>query len=95
MSQENRKKAEELVKNVLHKKSFMVLSQEEKLFIIDEYQEEMKIESKDYETYLQLDEIDKLNNILVLVLKDYLGSWHVSSEEMKEISEYIATISKK
>ena len=91
---EKRADAELLIKKVLQEKSFLVLTQADKLLIIDAYDDEMRIESINYEEYLLLDESEKLNNILVLVLKDYLGSWHVSSEEMKEISDYIQSISK-
>jgi hypothetical protein len=91
---EKRADAELLIKKVLQEKSFLVLTQADKLLIIDAYDDEMRIESVNYEEYLLLDESEKLNNILVLVLKDYLGSWHVSSEEMKEISDYIQSISK-
>jgi hypothetical protein len=92
--EEKRADAELLIKKVLQEKSFLVLTQEDKSLIIDVYDDEMRIESTNYEEYLLLDESEKLNNILVLVLKDYLGSWHVSTEEMKEISDYIQSISK-
>jgi len=94
MEQIERMDAEILIKKVLKEKSFRILTEEEKTFLFDVYSFDMKVACKDYEKYLLLSESEKLANILVLVLKEYMGSWHVTSEEMKEISEYIQTISK-
>ena len=92
--EEKRETAELLIKKVLEKKSYLILTEEEKLMIINAYSDEMRIENKDYERYLSLSVIEKLDNIVVLVLKEYLGSWHVSSSEMNEISEYMKDIVK-
>lgn len=86
--------AEILIKKILKEKSFLILTEEEKSFLFDVYSDDMKIASKNYEEYLALTDSEKLSNILVLVLKEYLGSWHVSTAEMKEISNYIESISK-
>jgi len=94
MEQNRREKAELLVKKVLQEKSFLSLSEEDKSFLIEEYSDEMKIQSKDYGEYLSLPTEQKLVNIIVSVLKEYIGSWHVSTKEMKEISQYLETISK-
>jgi len=92
--EEKRETAELLIKKVLEQKSYLILTEEEKLMIINAYSDEMRIENKDYERYLSLSVIEKLDNIVVLVLKEYLGSWHVSSSEMNEISEYMKDIVK-
>ena len=92
--EEKRETAELLIKKVLEQKSYLILTEEEKLMIIDAYSDEMRIENKDYERYLSLSVIEKLDNIVVLVLKEYLGSWHVSSSEMSEVSEYMEGIVK-
>jgi len=95
MAQSSTEKAELLIKKVLKEKSFESLSKEDRDFLIEEYSDEMKIESKNYDEYLSLPTQKKLVNIIVYSLKEYLGSWHVSTQEMKEISEYLAIISKK
>ena len=92
--EEKRETAGLLIKKVLEQKSYLILTEEEKLMIIDAYSDEMRIEKKDYERYLSLSVIEKLDNIVVLVLKEYLGGWHVSSSEMNEISEYMKDIVK-
>jgi len=89
-----RDEAEILIKKVLQEKSFLILTENEKKLIIESYTDEMKIESKNYDEYLSLSQNEKLTNILVFVLKEYLGSWHVSSDEMKEISDYMKEINK-
>jgi len=94
MEQNRREKAELLVRKVLEEKSFESLSEGDKSFLIDEYSDEMKIESKNYDDYLALSVQQKLVNIIIYSLKEYLGSWHVSTQEMNEISEYLKTISK-
>lgn len=94
MEQNRREKAELLIKKVLEEKSFTSLTEEDKSFLIDEYSDEMKIVSKNYDEYLALPTQQKLVNIIIYSLKEYLGSWHVSTKEMQEISEYLETISK-
>jgi len=93
MEQERRNEAELLIKKVLKEKSFLVLTENEKHFLIDVYNDEMKIASDDYENYQKLPESQKLVNILILALKEYIGSWHVSTKEMEDISKYIESIS--
>lgn len=93
MEQERRNEAELLIKKVLKEKSFLVLTENEKHFLIDVYNDEMKIASDDYENYQKLPESQKLVNIVILALKEYIGSWHVSTKEMEDISKYIESIS--
>lgn len=93
MEQERRNEAELLIKKVLKEKSFLVLTENEKHFLIDVYNDEMKIASDDYENYQKLPESQKLINIVILALKEYIGSWHVSTKEMEDISKYIESIS--
>lgn len=93
MEQERRIEAEILIKKVLKEKSFLNLTEEEKIFLIDVYSDDMKEASSNYKKYLLLSESEKLVNIVILVLKEYMGSWHVSTDEMKDISEYIKNIS--
>ncbi len=94
MEQQKKEQAEILIKKVLEEKSFLVLTQEEKTFLIDVYSDEMKVASSDYEKYLALNETDKLVDIVLVALKEYMGSWHVSTEEMNDLSEYIKGIKK-
>jgi len=94
MEKEKREKAEIIIKKILQEKSLSVINQDEKAFLFDVYSDDMKIASKDYELFLTLPESEKLINIILVVLKEYIGSWHVSPEEMKQLSEYIKTISK-
>ncbi|MGB5866492.1 MAG: hypothetical protein WBG69_01350 [Arcobacteraceae bacterium] len=91
---QQREQAEILIKKVLEEKSFLVLTQEEKTFLIDEYSDEMKVASSDYEKYLALSESEKLVDIVLVALKEYMGSWHVSTEQMNELSEYMKGIVK-
>lgn len=93
MEQERRNEAELLIKKVLKEKSFLVLTENEKHFLIDVYNDEMKIASDDYVNYQKLPESQKLVNIVILALKEYIGSWHVSTKEMEDISKYIESIS--
>jgi len=93
MEQERRNEAELLIKKVLKEKSFLALTENEKHFLIDVYNDEMKIASDDYENYQKLPESQKLINIVILALKEYIGSWHVSTKEMEDISKYIESIS--
>jgi len=93
MEQERRNEAELLIKKVLKEKSFLALTENEKHFLIDVYNDEMKIASDDYENYQKLPESQKLVNIVILALKEYIGSWHVSTKEMEDISKYIESIS--
>jgi len=86
--------AEALIKKVLTEKSFLTLTEKEKAFLIEFYNDDMKSASKNYEEYLLLSESEKLVDIVVLALKEYIGNWHVSTKEMQEISEYLETISK-
>ncbi|PIF04220.1 MAG: hypothetical protein CSA86_02555 [Arcobacter sp.] len=90
--EENRQEAQKLIQKVLKEKSFLILTEEEKALIIEVYNDDMKAESKNYKKYLTLNQNEKLKNILVLTLKDYLGSWHISTQEMEEISQYIQDI---
>jgi hypothetical protein len=94
MEQTRRAEAEVLIKKVLKEKSFLNLTEKEKIFLIDVYSDDMKEASRNYEKYLLLSESEKLVNIVVLVLKEYIGSWHVTTDEMKEISDYLQSISK-
>jgi len=94
MEQCRRDEAAILIKKVLQEKSFLILTENEKELIIDSYSDEMKIESKNYDKYLSLSLNEKLTNIVLFAIKEYLGSWHVSSDEMKEISEYMKEINK-
>jgi len=88
-----REEAEKLIQKILKEKSFSVITQDEKNFLFEEYTDEMKIESKSYEKYLGLSDTEKLENIMVHSLKEYIGGWHVTPEEMSEISNYIQSFS--
>jgi len=94
MTQDRRKDAERLVKLVLEKKSFLILSEDDKRLILDVFEDDMKVESNDYKKYCSLSESKKLENIVIYNLKVYLGNWHVSSDEMEDISEYMKNITK-
>jgi len=93
MEEDKRVEAEKLIKKVLQEKSFLILTEEDKIFLVEEYSDDMKIASKNYEEYLLLPESQKLVNIVVLALQEYLGNWHVSTDEMKDISDYLQSIS--
>ena len=94
MEEVRRVEAEVLIKKVLKEKSFLILSAQEKTFLFDVYSDEMKVASNNYDEYLLLSESEKLVNIVILVLKEYMGNWHVTPEEMKEISEHLHNIAK-
>jgi len=94
MEQKRRQEAEILVKKILQEKSFLNLTQEDKTLLFDVYDDDMKVASKNYNEYLLLPESERLVNIVILVLKEYIGSWHVTPSEMEEISEYLKDISK-
>ena len=87
-------KAEMLIKKILKEKSFVSLTDEEKSFLIDFYDDDMKAVMKSYKEYLLLPVLEKLVNIVIYTLKEYLGSWHVTTEEMEEISQYLQNIAK-
>lgn len=92
--EERRLEAEGLIKKVIQEKSLIILSEEEKAFLIDFYNDDMKDACRDYKGYLELAESQKIMNIIILVLKEYLGSWHISSNEVQEISACLEAISK-
>jgi hypothetical protein len=94
MEEERRIAADVLIKKVLKEKSFKCLTEQDKTFLFDVYEDDIKVASSNYREYLLLPESEKLVNLLVLVLKVYIGNWHVTTEEMNEISEYIKNISK-
>lgn len=85
--------AEALIKDILQQKSFTHLTEKEKLFLIDFYSDDMKDACRNYKGYLALPQSQKLMNIIVLVLKEYLGSWHITSDEVAQISSYLQELS--
>lgn len=94
MENDNRAKAEELIKKILEKKSFLVLNEDEKQFLFDTFSEDMKRVTKNYDEYLKLSDALKLEHIVMVALKEYMGSWHVTPEQMVELSEYVQAIAK-
>jgi len=94
MKNKTNEEAEILIKKILQEKSFANLREEEKTFLIDFYDDDMKVMMKNYKEYLLLPVSEKLVNIVMYVLKEYIGSWHVTPKEMEEISSYLRDISK-